>query len=164
MNLEINIDIWDFQAGARKIEELSHKWFEGYEAGLDEFEERLFAKLIENINEEGLGSSNLASTVHINRLSEGFEIYVGADYAMYVEFGTGIVGSENPHPSPFIPWEYDVNGHGDDGWLYYDSSRKLRWTAGSPARPFMYKTWLWARRSSYQIITKHIRRAIKDIK
>ena len=67
-------------------------------------------------------------------------IKAGAYYAAYVEFGTGVVGSQSPHPDP-QGWQYDVNGHGDSGWVYYDDySGKFRWTKGFKSRPFMYNT------------------------
>ena len=66
-------------------------------------------------------------------------IYTGTYYAVFVEFGTGIVGEQNPHPEQ--PWDYDVNGYGEDGWYYVDGrDMKGHWTKGQPSRPFMYNT------------------------
>lgn len=67
-------------------------------------------------------------------------IKAGAYYAAYVEFGTGVVGKGSPHPNP-EGWQYDVNEHGDSGWVYYDDdSGQFRWTRGFKSRPFMYNT------------------------
>ena len=67
-------------------------------------------------------------------------IKAGAYYAAYVEFGTGVVGKGAAHPNP-QGWQYDVNNHGDEGWVYYDDySGKFRWTKGFKSRPFMYNT------------------------
>lgn len=67
-------------------------------------------------------------------------IRADAYYAIYVEFGTGVVGSQSPHPNP-QGWQYDKNGHGDEGWFYYDEkAEKWRWTKGFKSRPFMYNT------------------------
>ena len=61
-------------------------------------------------------------------------------YAMYVEFGTGVVGSQSPHPNP-QSYTYDINAHGDEGWVYYnDDIGEFRWTKGFKSRPFMYNT------------------------
>ena len=61
-------------------------------------------------------------------------------YAIYVEFGTGVVGSQSPHPNP-QGYQYDINNHGDEGWVYYDDkAMKWRWTKGFKSRPFMYNT------------------------
>lgn len=66
-------------------------------------------------------------------------LFTDCPHACYVEFGTGIVGAKSPHPT--MPWEYDVNGHGEKGWYYYDTERgRIRFTKGMPSRPFMYET------------------------
>ena len=62
-------------------------------------------------------------------------------YAIYVEFGTGVVGERNPHPEPIEGWQYDVNEHGDKGWWYFNErDQKWHWTKGMASRPFMYNT------------------------
>jgi hypothetical protein len=67
-------------------------------------------------------------------------IKAGAPYAVYVEFGTGIVGKNQPHPSP-DDWRYDINEHGESGWWYFnDYTGHPQWTKGMPSRPFMYNT------------------------
>lgn len=67
-------------------------------------------------------------------------IRAGAWYAVFVEFGTGVVGAGSPHPDP-VGWQYDVNGHGDEGWVYFnENDQKWHWTKGMESRPFMYNT------------------------
>lgn len=66
-------------------------------------------------------------------------VYTDCPYAKYVEFGTGAVGQENPHPKP-EGWEYDKNHHGDNGWFYPGDDGEWHWTKGMPARAFMYET------------------------
>ena len=67
-------------------------------------------------------------------------IKAGAWYAVYVEFGTGIIGENSPHPSP-KGWQYDINDHGEEGWFYLNSrDSALHWTQGMKSRPFMYNT------------------------
>ena len=67
-------------------------------------------------------------------------IKAGAVYAVYVEFGTGVVGSQSPHPNP-QGYTYDINSHGDEGWVYFnDDIGDFRWTKGFKSRPFMYNT------------------------
>lgn len=62
-------------------------------------------------------------------------------YAVYVEFGTGVVGSRKPHPDiSIVGWKYDVNGHGELGWWYRGKDGTLYWTKGFESRPFMYNT------------------------
>lgn len=66
----------------------------------------------------------------------------GIPYALYVEFGTGLMGSSNPPPDAVkAGWEYDVNDHGTEGWVYYDDYfGRFVWTTGQMGKPFMYDT------------------------
>lgn len=66
-------------------------------------------------------------------------IFTKCNHAAFVEFGTGVVGAASPHPT--LPWAYDVNQHGEAGWVYYDEVEgRFRWTKGMPSRPFMHNT------------------------
>lgn len=68
-------------------------------------------------------------------------ITTGIMYAVFVEFGTGAVGSIQSHPlADELGYKYDTEHHGLDGWVYYDSDGQFHWTAGMAARPFMYNT------------------------
>lgn len=80
---------------------------------------------------------------YIPTLNTGI-IYAGAWYAVYVEFGTGIKGSEASHPlSGKTGWYYDINNHGEAGWVYYnENDGSYHWTDGMPSRPFMYDTMM----------------------
>lgn len=60
-------------------------------------------------------------------------------HAIYVEYGTGVVGLKHQHPLKGDDW-YDIHHHGDAGW-WYMLNGELHWTKGMPARPFMYSTF-----------------------
>lgn len=54
----------------------------------------------------------------------------------YKEYGTGIVGSQNPHVAEALSsmgWKYDVNQHGEKGWFYPKGDGTYGWTKGLPA-------------------------------
>ena len=83
-------------------------------------------------------------------------IYADAPHAAFVEFGTGVVGAgkegkSTPHPQAATMWKYDVNQHGEEGWVYSVSrvsetgemSVFFRRTAGYISRPFMWNTKLY---------------------
>ena len=85
-----------------------------------------------------------------NESDHSGRIWTDCNYAVYVEFGTGIVGESMPHPlSAELGVSYDKNGHGDAGWWYpseegwyqpKDGGPLMAWTKGMPSRPFMYDT------------------------
>ena len=77
-------------------------------------------------------------------------VYNDEEKATYAEFGVGIVGSQNPHPT-MQDWIYDVNEHGDKGWWFPTTdARYIRkkdksgqtwgWTKGNASQPFMWET------------------------
>lgn len=86
-------------------------------------------------------------------------IFTNVPYALFVEFGTGIVGAEGPqHPMKGeVGWEHDVNNHGNKGWVYYlktDGVNEFRWTKGMPSRPFMYETLRWLEQNAPKIASE----------
>jgi hypothetical protein len=79
-------------------------------------------------------------------------------YAVYVEFGTGVVGAGSPHPAP-AGWRYDVNNHGEAGWWYFNErDQKWHWTKGIESRPFMYNTLQILERESARIAKEVFKR------
>ena len=78
---------------------------------------------------------------------------MGAWYAMYVEYGTGVVGATEPHPaSGDHGWVYDANHHGENGWVYFnDREGKVMRTKGQPSHPFMYNTFRELQRKAQEI-------------
>lgn len=78
-------------------------------------------------------------------LMSSFQKVYGADFgrlfnncftALWVEYGTGIVGS-GTHPDP-KGYQYDVNNHGEDGWVYKDKEGNYHFTRGMEAHRYMY--------------------------
>lgn len=90
-------------------------------------------------------------------------VVAGTDHAMFVEFGTGIVGKQSPYPGKLpdgVTWNYasgktirqamqdiSINGDtfvkaGEYYWTYIGDDGKLHITKGMPSRPFMYYTSL----------------------
>lgn len=60
----------------------------------------------------------------------------------YKEFGTGIVGSNNPNVAEYLAevgWKYDVNEHGEKGWVYPKGDGTYGWTKGLPAEKKFYE-------------------------
>ena len=76
-------------------------------------------------------------------------VVAGTDHAMFVEFGTGIVGKRSPYPGNLpegIDWQYASGktirqlADGRYGWFYQDDYGEWWFTEGMPSRPFMYYT------------------------
>lgn len=112
------------------------------------------SELLSSIHSEYEGSTKGGSV---------WAVVAGTDHAIFVEFGTGIVGQEHPYPGEFpdgVTWDYasgktirqamqdiSINGDtfvkaGEYYWTYIGDDGKLHITKGMPSRPFMYYTSL----------------------
>lgn len=122
-------------------------------------------ELVRQLSEQGAAIALVeASSIHMTgQLQSGIHsecsgnvgfVKCSCGYAAFVEFGTGVKGSRNPHPdTAILGWSYDVNGHGELGWWYPSGDgdtnptrRQMKdgtfiaWTKGMPSRPFMFNT------------------------
>lgn len=161
---EFVIDLDHIEKGIKNWEKFAKSIDDAVDEGLNELYRKTDAHIGIEASRYGLNESALHRTKTINLFDNTFEIRYSSPYAVYVEFGTGIVGKNNPHPNP-LQWSefrgYDVNGHGDAGWHYLDTDNKLHWTKGMPARPVMYNTRQWLKTQATRTIRKYIRQKIK---
>jgi hypothetical protein len=101
-----------------------------------------------------LPSGDLASSImgyYSPSLNAGF-IRVTNDHAAFIEFGTGPLGAESPHPTISVGhkgegWYTKADGKPMDvmyGWqpITLGNGDIIYYTEGQPAKPFMYKTAL----------------------
>ena len=87
---------------------------------------------------------------------------VAGGHCIYIEFGTGVIGSASPHPSPewiaFMSWAYGSGGtifttkDGRTGWYYPADDGTWRFTEGMESRPFMYKTLQFLKKESMKVV------------
>ena len=103
---------------------------------------------------DAIFTSELLSSIHseYNGSTKGggiWSVVAGTDHAMFVEFGTGIVGKQSPYPGELpdgVSWEYASGktirqlSDGRYGWFYKDDDGQWWFTEGMPSRPFMYYT------------------------
>lgn len=103
---------------------------------------------------DAIFTSELLSSIHAEykgSTKDGsvWSVVAGTDHAMFVEFGTGIVGKQSPYPGELpdgVSWEYASGktirqlADGRYGWFYKDDDGQWWFTDGMPSRPFMYYT------------------------
>lgn len=85
---------------------------------------------------------------------------------IFNEMGTGIVGSNNPHPNPdgpFKSWKYDVNEHGEKGWKYPKEDGTYGWTKGLPSRHMFYSAFQDIKSEIGNIVDIEIRKTVGDL-
>ena len=103
---------------------------------------------------DAIFTSELLSSIHTEyqgstKGGSVWSVVAGTDHAMFVEFGTGIVGKQSPYPGELpdgVSWEYASGktirqlADGRYGWFYKDDDGQWWFTEGMPSRPFMYYT------------------------
>lgn len=101
--------------------------------------------IVREVSKVGL-ENNYKSTQMMSVKREGNKIIGGIETKdrgeTFAEFGTGIVGSGNPHVDKWLAesgWKYDVNGHGEKGWIFPIGDGNFRWTKGMPAQKKFYE-------------------------
>lgn len=101
--------------------------------------------IVDRLAEEGL-KDNLKSTVKKDTVLTGTKVTGGFkttdEIDTYKEFGTGITGVSNPHLSEILEkvgWKYDVNNHGEKGWIYPKGDGTFGWTKGISAQKKFYQ-------------------------
>lgn len=183
---DVNVDLDKFYSRAfTRHGEIPDLWKyveRGVEKGTKVFADKLFDELMKNITKYGLMNSMAIEQIYIDILSDGIILRIPdnkSDYAMFIEYGTGVVGESSPHPwASKYGWEYDVNEHGESGWWYPTSKEDNNptkyfsessgiwkaWTRGQASRPFMYDTWRWARQSFTNTINVYVNKEIEKWK
>lgn len=117
---------------------------QGIDNGIKKLTEIAFEIVKQYCNNENL-------TNHIGNISMDYDpinkigtVSTSDEVIIFKEMGTGIVGSNNPHPNPtseFASWSYDINKHGEEGWIYPKEDGTYGWTKGLPSGSMFYNTF-----------------------
>ena len=89
-------------------------------------------------------------------------ITAGTDHAMFVEFGTGVVGN-GTYPGDSSGWMYDMWGHGEKGWKYPKKDGTFGWTRGLPSRHMFYDAFQDIQKEIGDIVQVEIQKTVGDI-
>lgn len=147
-----------------------NKYQEAYSKGIDNAvkyaTEMMYNKVLEYCYANGIYN-------HIGKIDHKYyeDINVGKVWTndmviIFNEMGTGIVGSNNPHPNPdgpFKSWKYDVNEHGEKGWKYPKEDGTYGWTRGLPSRHMFYSAFQDIKDEIGNIVDIEIRKTVGDL-
>ena len=113
--------------------------------GVDEGIKKL-TEIAYDIVQQYCSANNLSN--HLGNIKMSYDpinkigtVSTSDEVIIFKEMGTGIIGSQNPHPSPtqeFASWQYDVNKHGEKGWRYPKEDGTYGWTSGLPSGSMFY--------------------------
>lgn len=146
------------------------KYREAYSKGIDNAvkyaTEALYNKVLEYCYANGI--SNHTSQIHweYDENAGIGRVWTNDMVIIFNEMGTGIVGSNNPHPSPdgpFKTWKYDINEHGEKGWKYPKEDGTYGWTKGLPSRHMFYDAFNDIINEIGNIVGIEIRKTVDDL-
>jgi len=183
INTTFDVNLLDFKALDKLTDYydmMPHLIDVALDNALHEIAERVKARMLTELMNYGLGDSSLASSIFIDVWGDGISIRVDSDHAVYVEFGTGVKGAGAPHNNPSFlgkPFAYASGPQSSKGTWWYEidygyakahgiepaEGKDGRWyakTSGMESRPFIYNSYLYARRIVTKTVNKHLKRVL----
>lgn len=113
--------------------------------GVENGIEKLTKKAYEEVQEKCINAnlSNHLGNIKVKYPKENNgvgEVSTDDMVIVFNEYGTGVVGKGDPHPA-LDGWEYDVNNHGEAGWVYPKKDGTFGRTRGIRSKKMFYETF-----------------------
>ena len=150
--MKIKVNPFSVESIDRAIAELD-EYIESLDAKTNELTRRLTDMgVLRAMDLVTVYSGEALNSIHGYIEDSGKGIIVADGHCIYIEFGTGVKGEGNPHPSQewlsFMNWIYGSGGtifttkSGKTGWYYPVNEERTEWrfTQGIESNPFMYNT------------------------
>lgn len=147
-----------------------NKYQEAYSKGIDNAvkyaTEMMYNKVLEYCYANGISNHTSQIKWQYDDNTKTGRVWTNDMVIIFNEMGTGIVGSNNPHPNPdgpFKSWKYDVNEHGEKGWVYLKEDGTYGWTRGLPSRHMFYSAFQDIKSEIGNIVDIEIRKTVGDL-
>ena len=147
-----------------------NKYQEAYSKGIDNAvkyaTEMMYNKVLEYCYANGISNHTSQIQWQYDDNTKTGRVWTNDMVIIFNEMGTGIVGSNNPHPNPdgpFKSWKYDVNEHGEKGWRYPKKDGTYGWTKGLPSRHMFYSAFQDIKDEIGNIVDIEIRKTVGDL-
>lgn len=147
-----------------------NKYQEAYSKGIDNAvkyaTEMMYNKVLEYCYANGISNHTSQIQWQYDDNAKSGRVWTNDMVIIFNEMGTGIVGSNNPHPNPdgpFKSWKYDVNEHGEKGWKYPKEDGTYGWTRGLPSRHMFYSAFQDIKSEIGNIVDIEIRKTAGDL-
>lgn len=147
-----------------------NKYQEAYSKGIDNAvkyaTEMMYNKVLEYCYANGISNHTSQIQWQYDDNTKTGRVWTNDMVIIFNEMGTGIVGSNNPHPNPdgpFKSWKYDVNEHGEKGWRYPKKDGTYGWTKGLPSRHMFCSAFQDIKDEIGNIVDIEIRKTVGDL-
>lgn len=147
-----------------------NKFKDAYDKGIDNAILKATEMMYEKVKQYCYGNGISEHTDNIY-MEYDYQTKIGKVWSndsviIFNEMGTGIVGSNNPHPNPspqFKSWKYDKNEHGEKGWKYPKGDGTYGWTKGLPSRHMFYDAFNDIKNDIGTIVDVELRKIVGDL-
>ena len=153
-----------------EAKKLLNKYKEAYQVGVANSvkyaTEMMYNKVLEYCYANGISNHTSEINWEYNELTKEGRVWTNDMVIIFNEMGTGIVGKNNPHPSPspaFQSWVYDVNNHGESGWKYRRDDGTYGWTKGLTSRHMFYDAFQDIKKEIGNIVEVELRKTVGDL-
>lgn len=141
IQIPINLSQQSIQEAKEKVQQYKNSLEKGYKNGIKKATELMYERVVYYCQQANI--VNDINDIHMEydeQKNEG-RVWASNSVIIFNEMGTGITGANNSHPSPsdsFKSWKYDVNEHGEKGWIYPKKDGTFGWTKGLPSKHMFY--------------------------
>lgn len=153
-----------------KAKKFLNKYQEAYSKGVDNAvkyaTEMMYNKVLEYCYANGISNHTSQIQWQYDDNTKTGRVWTNDMVIIFNEMGTGIVGSSNPHPNPdgpFKSWKYDVNEHGEEGWLYPKEDGTYGRTRGLPSGHMFYSAFQDIKDEIGNIVDVEIRKTVGEL-
>ena len=150
----------------KNLNRFKDAYLKGYDNAVKYATEMMYNKVLEYCYANGISN-------HVKNIQWQYDdstkigrVWTDDMVIIFNEMGTGIVGSNNPHPNPTEPfksWKYDVNEHGEKGWKYPKKDGTFGWTRGLPSRHMFYDAFNDIKNEIGDIVEVEIKKTVGDL-
>lgn len=159
-----NLSIQSLEKAKKQLIKYKIAYEKGLENAVKYATEAMYNKVLEYCYENGI--LNHTSNIYWKYENGIGRVWTNDWVIIFNEMGTGIVGSQNPHPNPdgpFKSWKYDVNEHGEKGWRYPKEDGTYGWTKGLPSRHMFFDAFNDIRDEIGEFLDIEIRKTVGDM-
>lgn len=149
---------------------LLNRFADFYEKGIDNAvryaTEAMYKKVLEYCYANGIYNHANEVKWDYNENTKVGRVWTTDIVLILNEMGSGIVGANKPHPNPnpaFKSWKYDVNEHGEKGWIYPKDDGTYGWTRGLPSRHMFFDAFNDIKDEIGNIVEVELRKTAGDL-
>ena len=135
--IKIELSKQSLERAKKLIQKFANEYEQGIKDAIRTATEAMYEKVLEYCHDSEIYNHIDAIHWEYNEETNIGRVWTNDWVLLFNEYGTGVVGSQNPHPNA-NGWTYDMNQHGERGWYYPKGDGTYGWTKGLPSKHMFY--------------------------